>query len=143
MVWSLKDEYKSVFEQDPTPDLKFKIKAWMPQVEVLNHRSVRACLTHCGWGGIMECIGAAVPMVTFPHFGDQSINSDLIVESKIGVELHSEDRTLETKDPLTYRQPVFDDKKVVDVFNKVLKDPQYKANVTKLQAIDRMQNGRE
>lgn len=134
-----------MFEEDPTKDPKFKIKAWMPQIEVLSHPAMRACLTHCGWGGILECIGAGVPMVTFPHLGDQNSNSDLVVSQGVAVELHNKPKAnqFDLLEGLTYREPAFDHTKVCKVFQTILEDSKYKMNMAKLQSLARLQKGRE
>ena len=42
---------------------------------------------------------------------------------------------------MTYKEPAFDHKKVHELFTKLLKDPQYKLNMRKLQVQSRMTNG--
>ena len=64
VVWSLKG--RKLPEEDPN----FWVSPWVPQVELLAHPALKAGLTHCGFGGTLEFIGAAVPIVAFPHFGD-------------------------------------------------------------------------
>lgn len=44
-------------------------------------------ITHCGWGGITECIQAAKPMLCLPNFADQKINAITIVNQGIGMVL--------------------------------------------------------
>ena len=56
-------------------------------MEILSHPAGQAGLTHCGWGGTTEFIMAGVPMVTFPHFGDQPMNSTMLIESGAGIEI--------------------------------------------------------
>ena len=88
VVWSLRDEYLEILEENPKDNPKFYVSSWIPQIEVLNHRAIKVGLTHCGWGGCLEFIGAGVPVVTFPHFGDQPVNSKLLVDAKVAVELY-------------------------------------------------------
>ncbi|CAN1138124.1 UDP-glycosyltransferase 89B2 [Linum perenne] len=56
------------------------IRGWAPQVMILNHRSVGAFLTHCGWNSVLEGIAAGVPMLTWPMGADQFIDARLLVE---------------------------------------------------------------
>jgi UDP:flavonoid glycosyltransferase YjiC (YdhE family) len=66
VVWGLKEPFKL-----PEENEKFWVRAWLPQIEALSHSAVKACLTHGGMGGCMECIGSETPAITFPHFADQ------------------------------------------------------------------------
>jgi UDP:flavonoid glycosyltransferase YjiC (YdhE family) len=37
-------------------------------------------MTHYGWYSTMEAITAELPVVTWPHFMDQSLNQKMVVE---------------------------------------------------------------
>lgn len=41
----------------------------------------------CGFGNCLDFISAGVPVVAFPHFGDQPYNAQNILDSEIGVSL--------------------------------------------------------
>jgi UDP:flavonoid glycosyltransferase YjiC (YdhE family) len=69
VIWSIKTEAAKFLPAD-LDESKFFISSWLPQVELLCHPSVKAGLTHCGWGGTLEFISSGIPMVCFPHFGD-------------------------------------------------------------------------
>ncbi|KAL4313627.1 hypothetical protein AHAS_Ahas15G0004000 [Arachis hypogaea] len=61
---------------------------WVPQVEVLAHKSVGAFMTHCGWNSTIESVVAGVPMVCWPYFADQQVNSRLVSDSwKVGLDM--------------------------------------------------------
>ncbi|KAL3621141.1 hypothetical protein CASFOL_036053 [Castilleja foliolosa] len=62
------------------------IRGWAPQVMILDHPSVGAFVTHCGWNSTLEGICAGVPMVTWPAFAEQFFNEKLVTEVlEIGV----------------------------------------------------------
>ncbi|XP_047333499.1 anthocyanidin 3-O-glucosyltransferase UFGT-like [Impatiens glandulifera] len=79
-LWSIKDEAKRLLPNGFLERTKGKGKlvAWAPQVQVLNHASVGAFLTHCGWNSISEGIVGGVPLICRPFFGDQNLNSRMV-----------------------------------------------------------------
>lgn len=61
---------------------------WAPQEEVLAHPAVGAFLTHSGWNSTIESIIAGVPMICWPYFADQQVNSRFVSEVwKVGVDM--------------------------------------------------------
>lgn len=127
VIWSLKN-FK-LPEENPN----FWVSTWIPQIEVLAHPAVKAGLTHCGHGGTLEFIAAGLPIVAWPHFGDQHDNGDLIGETKIGIVLFNKMRFESlTEKMLSYYDPVFDAQKVYEVFNEILSNEIYSHNMKKL-----------
>nr|BAJ11652.1 glucosyltransferase [Sinningia cardinalis] len=62
------------------------IRGWAPQLLILDHPSIGAFVTHCGWNSTLEGVCAGVPMVTWPIFAEQFFNEKLVTEVlKIGV----------------------------------------------------------
>ncbi|XP_072969868.1 putative UDP-rhamnose:rhamnosyltransferase 1 [Typha angustifolia] len=60
---------------------------WAPQVGILGHEAVGAFLTHCGWSSLVEGLAFGRPLVMLPMIFDQGINSQVMAEKKVGVEI--------------------------------------------------------
>uniref|UniRef100_A0A5B7A3R6 Glycosyltransferase n=1 Tax=Davidia involucrata TaxID=16924 RepID=A0A5B7A3R6_DAVIN len=61
---------------------------WAPQEEVLAHPAVGGFLTHSGWNSTLESIVAGVPMLCWPYFVDQQVNSRYVEEVwKLGIDM--------------------------------------------------------
>lgn len=61
---------------------------WVPQNEVLAHPSVAAFFTHSGWNSTLESIAAGMPMICWPYFADQMINSRFVSDVwKVGLDM--------------------------------------------------------
>lgn len=55
------------------------------QLKVLCHSFVGGLWSHCGWNSTLEAVFSGAPILTFPLFLDQFLNSRQIVEGwKIG-----------------------------------------------------------
>lgn len=62
--------------------------SWAPQLRVLRHSSVGGFFTHGGWNSTLEGITAGIPMLGWPFFSDQAINTkSLEARWKMGLPL--------------------------------------------------------
>ena len=73
--------------EEGTKDRGF-IVGWAPQEEVLAHKAIGGFLTHSGWNSTLESLVAGVPMICWPYFADQQINSRFVSEVwKVGLDM--------------------------------------------------------
>ncbi|KAJ3695409.1 hypothetical protein LUZ60_000786 [Juncus effusus] len=66
-----------------TTDISSKgkiVRGWVPQKQVLGHRSVGGFITHCGWNSILESICYGVPLLCWPMIAEQALNEKHVVE---------------------------------------------------------------
>ncbi|KAM5585110.1 UDP-glycosyltransferase 88F3-like [Rosa sericea] len=63
-----------------TKDRGLVVTSWAPQVAILSHESVGGFVTHCGWNSITEAVTYGVPMVAWPLYSEQEVNSVVLVE---------------------------------------------------------------
>ncbi|KAK1417528.1 hypothetical protein QVD17_26657 [Tagetes erecta] len=61
---------------------------WSPQAQVLTHPALACFVTHCGWNSTMEALSSGVPVVAFPHWGDQVTDAKYLVDEwKVGIRM--------------------------------------------------------
>ncbi|XP_043716962.1 hydroquinone glucosyltransferase-like [Telopea speciosissima] len=56
------------------------VSSWAPQVQVLSHGSTGGFITHCGWNSTLESVVHGVPLIAWPLFAEQRMNSKMLVE---------------------------------------------------------------
>lgn len=68
------------------PDNVF-ISKWLPQDDVLAHKNLKAFISHCGYGGVIEAKYHGVPIIGVPFFGDQPTNAKMIEQEGWGIKI--------------------------------------------------------
>ncbi|ESW09352.1 hypothetical protein PHAVU_009G120600 [Phaseolus vulgaris] len=56
------------------------VPSWVPQAQVLRHPSTGGFLSHCGWNSVLESVVNGVPLVTWPLYAEQKMNTVLVSE---------------------------------------------------------------
>ncbi|XP_065871256.1 7-deoxyloganetic acid glucosyltransferase-like [Euphorbia lathyris] len=90
---SLIDEDGNVVENVPIefeegPKERGYVVSWAPQEDVLAHKAIGGFWTHSGWNSTIESIVAGVPMICWPYYGDQQVNSRFFGEVwKLGLDM--------------------------------------------------------
>ncbi|CAJ1409925.1 unnamed protein product [Effrenium voratum] len=86
-IWSLKKDKQSFLPEGPERE-RFFVSGWMPQAEIMDLKELSMVLTHCGWGGSLECMMAGKPVICYPGFGDQNANAQMLQKLGVGVGLN-------------------------------------------------------
>ncbi|KAG9147177.1 hypothetical protein Leryth_005409 [Lithospermum erythrorhizon] len=63
------------------------LNGWAPQAKILKHPSIGGFVSHCGWNSVMESMKYGVPIIAMPMHLDQPINSRLVEEVGVGIEV--------------------------------------------------------
>eukprot|EP00262_Sarcandra_glabra_P013006 TRINITY_DN3492_c0_g1_i1.p1 TRINITY_DN3492_c0_g1~~TRINITY_DN3492_c0_g1_i1.p1 ORF type:complete len:470 (-),score=25.70 TRINITY_DN3492_c0_g1_i1:88-1497(-) len=56
------------------------VPSWAPQIQVLSHVSTGGFLTHCGWNSVLESVVHGVPLIAWPLYAEQKMNSVMLVD---------------------------------------------------------------
>ncbi|XP_028802616.1 UDP-glycosyltransferase 72E2-like [Neltuma alba] len=63
-----------------THELGLMVPMWAPQLEILEHSSVGAFMSHCGWNSMFEAITNGVPMIAWQLYAEQKMNAAALTE---------------------------------------------------------------
>jgi len=124
-IWSLQDKYLSFlpsqYQEIKNDNYYLLIKPWVPQCDLIQHPKVKVVLTHCGWGGVSEVIGAGKPIVGVPFMADQPRNAEQLVHLGVGLSLNVNK---------------FTSIQVRSAVTEVLTNPNYTIKMKELQALE-------
>lgn len=67
-------------------------RGWVPQLKIVDHASVGGFLTHCGLGSTLEALVFGAPLITLPLTADQWLNSRILEEKQMGVEVERNEK---------------------------------------------------
>ncbi|CAG9797603.1 unnamed protein product [Chironomus riparius] len=106
------------------------ISKWLPQDDILAHPNIKAFISHCGYGGVIEAKSNGVPIIGIPLGADQKGNADKIVEEGWAVRLDMTDITEES---------------LTNALKEILSNPKYRDIVGKqaILAKDRPMNAQD
>ncbi|KAG8384653.1 hypothetical protein BUALT_Bualt04G0140300 [Buddleja alternifolia] len=61
------------------------IRGWVDQERVLGHPAIGGFVSQCEWGSVMQAAVNGVPILTWPHHGDQRMNAETVEKAGLGV----------------------------------------------------------
>ncbi|KAJ4728147.1 Glycosyltransferase [Melia azedarach] len=65
---------------DRTKGRGLVVPSWAPQARVLSHGSTGGFLTHCGWNSVLESVVNGVPLIAWPLYAEQKMNTVMLTE---------------------------------------------------------------
>ncbi|XP_059443376.1 hydroquinone glucosyltransferase-like [Corylus avellana] len=93
-----------------TKGLGLVVPSWAPQVQILKHASTGGFLSHCGWNSTLESIVHGVPLIAWPLYAEQRMNSVLLADDlKVALRVKVNEKGLvERKDIANYARGVIE-----------------------------------
>lgn len=98
------------------------VSQWLPQTDVLAHPNIKAFISHCGLGGVIEAKYHGVPIIGLPLGGDQPSNAAKIVEDGWAIQMAFKD---------------LNEKSLHNSINEILTNPKYSETVKRLSILTR------
>ncbi|VDM44884.1 unnamed protein product [Toxocara canis] len=86
---------------------------WVDQINILQHPSTKAFITHSGLNSIIEALYSGTPLVCIPLFADQTYNAVIAIRKNVAVYVDTDAIATDV---------------IVDALDKVLNDPKYAEN---------------
>ncbi|CAM8893992.1 unnamed protein product [Rhodiola kirilowii] len=62
----------------------FPTTSWVPQINILSHKSIGGFLSHSGWSSVVEALQFSKALVLVTFLADQGINARVLEEKMIG-----------------------------------------------------------
>lgn len=125
VVWLLR---QTLVDNHPVKSADFIMVAESaPLIDVLSHPTVKAGVSHCGFSELLDFVAAGVPVLTFPHFSDQSLNAELLADAGAAIELipSSLAARAASEANLTYTAPVFNEQVLANKVVELLTNSRY------------------
>lgn len=84
-----------------TKGLGLVVPSWAPQIQILSHGSTGGFVTHCGWNSVLESIVHGVPLIAWPLYAEQKLNSVLLAEDlKVALRVKPHEKGLIQRDQI-------------------------------------------
>ncbi|XKL68000.1 hypothetical protein PGB90_003491 [Kerria lacca] len=93
---------------------------WFPQRDILEHKNVKAFVSHCGLLGTLEAIHTVTPIIGIPFIFDQFQNIKILVDR--GVAIHIDYETMNRNI-------------LLDSINRIINNTEYRNNMKELSKI--------
>ena len=89
VMWSLNKFSFHVIDNVELEEQKYFVSSWIPQVNVLQHKSISMGIVHGGANGIHEALYFGVPLIVLPQFHDQFDWATEVENAGVGIKLLS------------------------------------------------------
>lgn len=98
------------------------IRSWFNQRDILEHKNVKAFISHGGIFSSYEAVHTATPIVGIPFLYDQFVNVNILREKGVAIYLDYDDLDYES---------------LLDALKRIINDHRYRDNMRKLSSIFR------
>ncbi|KAL0334324.1 UNVERIFIED_CONTAM: Zeatin O-xylosyltransferase [Sesamum angustifolium] len=82
--------------EEKVKEVGMVVRDWVPQPEILAHKSTGGFMSHCGWNSCIESITMGVPIAAWPMHSDQPRNTMFVTQVlKMGIAVMDWERRTE------------------------------------------------
>ena len=121
---------------------KFLVKPWIMQASILAHPAIKAAMVQGGFGGTLEAVNAAKPLLCWPCNDEQVANASLLEEANVGIVLGGGAiAQFDGKSMATFVEPVFTEDQFKNGMRALLNDQVFETSMQRLRCIGRVAGG--
>ncbi|KAM3253037.1 UDP-glycosyltransferase 13 [Capsicum annuum] len=86
-LWVLKEEHLELFGNTVLEEMEKKGKIVKPgdyEEAIMNHTAIGLFMNQCEWDSVMNAAWSGVPILAWPHHGDQKLNAEIVEKVGLG-----------------------------------------------------------